>query len=182
MGRRLRSPGTLASIVKDSNAATRAKGLMPRAQMKDLKPGSVWWAVDRALSLPDSRIEGKNERKDKGKRPVVVVQQMPLLASKDPETVLVVPCSSSRGTNDLRKGDFIPPPRCEPFRDAEVTIHARLVQPLLKADLAECVGRLPEEVYRGLQRELAKVLDLPRPLPSIAPRSSEVAGDHQGER
>ena len=174
MGRR-RNPRTLLSTIKQAErekaaASARREGLLPRELVGDLKPGSVWIVADQEINLPDSRIEIKPDRVLHETRRVIIVQVGEYLRSRDPETILVVPTSASRGTNDLRRGDVELPPQCPGFTKSGVVAFPRLVQPLLKSDLQTCVGHLPDKTLQQVRRGIAKVLDLPRPAPVMAPR------------
>ena len=151
-----------------AEAEARRAGLLPKGKLKDLKPGSVWLAVDRYVNLPDSRVGGKDKRKPHPRRHVIVAQAPALNRSKAPKTVLVMPCSASSraGAWDLD----LPYP-CDGFSKAAVAF-PRLLQPMLKADLEKCTGHVPMEVWITLQALLMSILGIEARPSLVSPRST----------
>lgn len=133
------------------NALLAPKGVIVTAQ-----PGAIYVAKDEHLRFPVSEAIGKRERKFV--RPVVVVQDRQLSRAGDPQTILVVPCSSTSPTPN--PWDYLIPGDEEAFDRAHVIAYTSLVQPIVKAALVEYKGQLRPQTLVEIQRIIVANLGL----------------------
>jgi mRNA-degrading endonuclease toxin of MazEF toxin-antitoxin module len=155
----------------EAEKAAREKGLLPQGLVKDLVPGSVWLADDKAIGFPEGRLSSAGSRSLHDYRRVIVVQATKFARNKVPLTLLVVPCSASQDPASLLDCDFALPQGSSGFDHPYVVAHVRLVQPILKSELHQCKGHLEAPTFLALRRKLAEVLGLiDLPMMELAPR------------
>lgn len=114
--------------------------------------GGVYWFPDDKLTLPPNSQRNLHPR-----RPVIVVSSDVTNHDRGWPTVLIVPASSSTSLHTefclkLNKGDG--------GLDKKTWARVPAVQPVLKADLEDFVGRLSPDLLEQLYARLVRFMGL----------------------
>lgn len=118
---------------------------------------------DAAISFPEERADGAGPRTTHAVRWCIVVQATVWASSRNPVTVLVVPCSTS-ARRPVGPWDLEIPDGTAGFDAAGVVAYTSLVQPVLKGDLKEHKGDLSIvhiAIFQARLRQLFELQDLP---------------------
>lgn len=108
---------------------------------REVEFGQVYLIDDRLVSIPDAdRVQGG--RTFHPTRRVVIIQNNATNYTTFP-TVHVAPLTSRVDTK--RRWDVELVPEREPAIDKPVLVRISLAQPILRADLGECLGSLSDE-------------------------------------
>jgi mRNA-degrading endonuclease toxin of MazEF toxin-antitoxin module len=128
----------------------------------------VWIILDEVIGWPEARGKSRGHKS----RFVIVLQDEFLCKSAAaPATVLVIPCSSSvRG--DVAAWDFLVPDDEPAFTKERVVAFVSQIQPILKTDLNQYMGRLRPETLKEVKARAQWVMAIQRPPPKIPDRSS----------
>jgi len=151
--------------------AAAAQGMAPRALIQQAKPGAIFTVVDKAIAFPNERLPGAGARLLHSVRPVVVMMARLRCTSSQPNTLLVVPCSSSH-KGMVGDWDLAVPSSERAFRNHPTVAYASLVQPILKSELDERWGDVSPEFLVALQRVLASNMALVGAIPEDVPLSA----------
>jgi len=107
---------------------------------KDIYPGDVWLCPNEEVWLSDDKLKGKVP--EKKHRPVVVVENLRHCQYPAYVSVLVVPTSHRI---DLKSdASLFVPVGCGGLESDSIAM-VDIMQPVLKRDLQEKIGQLPEE-------------------------------------
>lgn len=121
---------------------------------KDIHPGDVW-LYNELLFLTDDKLKRKvSERKD---RPVIVVEN--LHHCQDPAYITVLEVPASHRVDLKSDASLLLPVGCGGL-DTESIAMVDILQPVLKRDLQNKIGQLPEEKFNELLTLIAIVVGI----------------------
>lgn len=162
------------SLVARQAAEAAKVGLASPSLIRNARPGAVYLVKDKSVDLPETRIPGAPPRAAHPFRHVIVVQSETMCRSGKPPTVLVVPCSASRG--GAESWNFEVPGSEVAFNKPVVVALTSLVQPVLKSDLESYLGELTPQTLDLLQRRLLENLGIATPVEiDLGPRQGAAA-------
>jgi mRNA-degrading endonuclease toxin of MazEF toxin-antitoxin module len=138
------------------DAANRARGLADKQTVDNMVQGAVFSIADKLVLFPNERQESAGPRSEHRYRPVIVVQSVVWNRRAKPNTVLVVPCSSSStpGPADVSI------PEGEPAFSAASVAYTCLAQPILKSDLGKYHGMVSAPLLNALRESIASLFGI----------------------
>jgi PemK-like, MazF-like toxin of type II toxin-antitoxin system len=153
-----------------------AKEAIERARLgrltSQIVPGAVFIVNEDFVYWPESRSKPRGHDSHR-----VIIVQAPSLCSPQskPNTVLVVPCSST-GPGGAAPWDYVLPEGERGFDKPRIVVYVSLIQPVLKSDLQSYKDRISEKALREIQSIAAANMGIiVRPL-DLSPR-----GEAKGE-
>jgi mRNA-degrading endonuclease toxin of MazEF toxin-antitoxin module len=129
----------------------------PKELVPKIVPGAVFMVSEDVLNFPGERLG--RVTKDYDARRVIIVQGSTRNRTIDVSTVLVVPCSASRGGVSLGNAG-IDNPGAAGFTKPNIVALANLLQPVLKGDLEQHVGNISVDELGALRTAILQNLDV----------------------
>ncbi len=124
--------------------------------IKEVEFGQVYLVNDHIISMPESdRVQ--NRRTFHEERRVVIVQNDETNYNDYP-TLTIAPLSSK--TEYKRRFDIELLPENEPVVTKKVIIRLKLLQPILRADLGECLGEISREKQAQMMQALKEIFGM----------------------
>lgn len=128
----------------DPKAALSRAKTAPQARVR---PGAVYLILDEVINWPKAR----DAQRGHTQRFVIVLQDQELcLPDRGPQTVMVIPCSSS-GSGGAAPWDFLIPDGESGFDKTHVIAYVSLVQPILKTDLNQYLGQVSKATVEEIK-------------------------------
>jgi hypothetical protein len=163
-------------MARDAKARAAAHGLAPRELIENTRPGAVFTVKDIAIQLPEERIPNAPPRTPHPNRRVIIMQEEALSQAAEPKTLLVIPCSASRG--GAERWNFGVPMGEPGFDKPVVVAFTTLAQPILKSDLDAFCDQITDDTLTALRRRLLENLGIATPIAAHLPPRDEVAVEH----